>query len=113
VILQGNTVLTHRPGLELARITPRAQADLPFGRLPWLGRAREEHGAFTETLRELGAEVLYATELLQDCLEYLPARGEARAGERFTTHPRRPGDRTTGNPDPRAGYRRARRPHAR
>jgi arginine deiminase len=76
---QLRTVLTHRPGPELTRITPRAQADLPFARLPWLERARQEHDTFTESLRELGAEVLYVTELLQDCLEYLPARGEAIA----------------------------------
>lgn len=76
---QLHTVLTHRPGPELTRISPLTQADFPFSRLPWAERAQQEHDIFTQLLRELGAEVLYVTELLQDCLEYLPARGEVIA----------------------------------
>ncbi len=71
------TVLMHRPGVELARITPRHKDRLLFGSLPWLTRARQEHDILTQRLRDHGVEVLYVTELLQDVLEYEPARNEA------------------------------------
>jgi arginine deiminase len=71
------TVLLHRPGLELRRITPRSAGRLLFGMLPWVGRAQQEHDSLAQVLREHGVEVLYLTELLQDTLEYQPARDEA------------------------------------
>jgi arginine deiminase len=71
------TVLLHRPGLELRRITPRSSGRLLFGMLPWVGRAQQEHDALARVLRQHGVEVLYLTELLQDALEYQPARAEA------------------------------------
>ncbi|HTS99938.1 MAG TPA: arginine deiminase [Streptosporangiaceae bacterium] len=71
------TVLVHRPGPELRRITPRTAGRLLFGVLPWVGRAQQEHDALASVLREHGIEVLYVTELLQDTLEYQPARSAA------------------------------------
>jgi arginine deiminase len=71
------TVLVHRPGLELRRITPRSAGRLLFGGMPWVGRAQQEHDSLTRVLRDHGVEVLYLTELLQDALEYEPARTEA------------------------------------
>lgn len=71
------TVLLHRPGVELRRITPRSAGRLLFGALPWVGRAQQEHDFLARVLREHGVEVLYLTELLQDALEYEPARTEA------------------------------------
>lgn len=68
------TVLVHRPGAELRRVTPRMADRLMFGTLPWAERAQQEHDAFATALREHGVEVLYLTELLQDVLEYAPAR---------------------------------------
>jgi len=76
---QLRTVLMHRPGLELQRITPRHRDRLLFGTLPWVTKARQEHDVLCEELRNLGVEVLYFTELLQDALEYQPARDEAIA----------------------------------
>ena len=73
------TVLVHRPGLELRRITPRSAGRLLFDALPWVGRAQEEHDILARVLRDHGVEVLYVTELLQDALEYQPARHEAIA----------------------------------
>lgn len=73
------TVLVHRPGLELRRITPRSAGRLLFDALPWAARAQQEHDALTAVLRDHGVEVLYVTELLQDALEYQPARDEAIA----------------------------------
>ncbi|MGH3390041.1 MAG: arginine deiminase [Actinomadura sp.] len=74
------TVLLHRPGAELKRLTPRNSDKLLFDGIPWVGRAQEEHDAFAAALRDHGVEVLYLTELLQDALEYRPARQEATAG---------------------------------
>jgi arginine deiminase len=48
-----------------------------FGNMPWVSKARQEHDVLCEQLRAHGAEVLYFTELLQDCLEYQPARHDA------------------------------------
>jgi arginine deiminase len=73
------TVLVHRPGLELRRITPRSAGRLLFDTLPWVGRAQQEHDSLARVLRDHGVEVLYVTELLQEALEYQPARQEAIA----------------------------------
>jgi arginine deiminase len=73
------TVLVHRPGLELRRLTPRSADRLLFDVLPWAGRAQQEHDVLASVLRDQGVEVLYLTELLQDALEYAPARDEAIA----------------------------------
>jgi arginine deiminase len=73
------TVLVHRPGLELRRITPRSADRLMFDTLPWVSRAQQEHDFLARVLRDHGVEVLYVTELLQDALEYQPARTEAIA----------------------------------
>jgi arginine deiminase len=74
---QLRTVLMHRPGLELQRITPRHSDRLLFGSLPWVSKARQEHDMLCQALRDEGVHVLYLTELLQDCLEYETARTEA------------------------------------
>ena len=63
------TVLVHRPGRELKRLTPRNNDSLLFDGIPWVGRAQVEHDAFTEALRERGVEVLYLDELLTETLE--------------------------------------------
>jgi arginine deiminase len=73
------TVLVHRPGLELRRITPRSAGRLLFDALPWVGRAQQEHDSLAGVLRDHDVEVLYLTELLQDTLEYQPARNAAIA----------------------------------
>jgi arginine deiminase len=74
---QLNTVLVHRPGLELQRITPRHVSRLLFGTLPWVTKAREEHDVLCDQLRGQGVRVLYFTALLQETLEYAGARDEA------------------------------------
>jgi arginine deiminase len=74
---QLNTVLVHRPGLELQRMTPRHVSRLLFGTLPWVSKAREEHDVLCQHLRDQGVQVLYFTALLQDTLEYARARDEA------------------------------------
>jgi arginine deiminase len=74
---QLRTVLMHRPGGELQRITPRHSGGLLLRASPWVSKAREEHDVLCQVLRDSGAEVVYFTELLQDTLEYEPARAEA------------------------------------
>lgn len=71
------TVLVHRPGAELKRVTPRTRGRLRFEGQPWAARAQQEHDILTDVLRDHGAEVLYVTELLQDVLELQSARDEA------------------------------------
>ncbi|MGH3745560.1 MAG: arginine deiminase, partial [Mycobacteriales bacterium] len=68
------TVLLHRPGAELGRLTPRNSADLLFDGLPWVERAQREHDAFAETLRARGIEVLLLRELLVEALAVPAAR---------------------------------------
>ncbi|MBW8481769.1 arginine deiminase [Actinomadura parmotrematis] len=80
------TVMLHRPGAELKRLTPRNSDKLLFDAIPWVGRAQEEHDAFAQALRDRGVEVLYLAELLQDALEYGEAR--ARAIADVTADPR-------------------------
>jgi arginine deiminase len=74
---QLRSVIAHRPGAELRRVTPRDRGRLLFAGVPWADRARQEHDAFTQVLRDHDVEVLYLTELLQDVLEYAPARRRA------------------------------------
>ncbi len=71
------TVLLHRPGDELKRLTPRNNDRLLFDGIPWVARAQEEHDAFAETLRARGVEVLYLTDLLTETLEQESARYHA------------------------------------
>ncbi|MGB8652538.1 MAG: arginine deiminase [Mycobacteriales bacterium] len=70
------TVLLHRPGPELQRLTPRNSVDLLFDGIPWVGRAQEEHDAFAQALRDRGVEVLYLQDLLTEALEESQSRLE-------------------------------------
>jgi len=70
------TVLLHRPGPELKRLTPRNNDKLLFDGIPWVGRAQDEHDAFAQTLRDHGVEVLYLTDLLAETLEHETARAD-------------------------------------
>src|SRR4029079_4919584 len=61
-------VMLHRPGRELARLTPSNKDDLLFDDVLWVKRARQEHDAFADALAERGVEVLYLQALLADVL---------------------------------------------
>jgi arginine deiminase len=71
------TVMLHRPGGELKRLTPRNNDKLLFDGIPWVHRAQDEHDAFAAELRGRGVEVLYLTELLTETLEQEDARAYA------------------------------------
>ena len=62
------TVMLHRPGPELARLTPRNNDSLLFDGVPWVGRAQDEHDAFAQALRDHDVEVLYLMDLLAESL---------------------------------------------
>jgi arginine deiminase len=69
-----HTVLVHRPGLELERLTPRNKDDLLFDDVIWVKRARQEHDAFVDALVERDVEVLEVRHLLAETLEQSTAR---------------------------------------
>ncbi|HEX2176066.1 MAG TPA: arginine deiminase [Nocardioidaceae bacterium] len=71
---QLRTVLLHRPGPELKRLTPRNNDTLLFDGIPWVGRAQDEHDAFAQALRDRGVEVLYLVQLLTETLADADAR---------------------------------------
>ena len=73
---QLRTVMLHRPGAELKRLTPRNNDKLLFDGIPWVDRAQDEHDAFAQALRDHGVEVLYLAELLTEALEVQAARDE-------------------------------------
>ena len=80
---QLKSVIVHRPGLELARLTPSNVEDLLFDDVMWAARAREEHDAFTMKLRDKGVEVLHFQTLLAEALDQ--PGGREFLDERLTT----------------------------
>jgi arginine deiminase len=76
-------VVVHRPGLELSRLTPRNIGELLFDDVLWAKRAKEEHDAFAEALRDKGVRVHYFGQLLGETLE-LP-EGRAFVLDRICT----------------------------
>lgn len=73
------SVVLHRPGAELARLTPRNNDRLLFDAIPWVARAQDEHDAFAELLRGRGVEVLELADLIAEALEEPAAREESVA----------------------------------
>src|SRR5580658_2767957 len=75
--------IVHRPGLELTRLTPDNIESLLFDDVVWASKAKEEHDAFAEALRDKGVVVHYYAELLAETLA-LPA-GRAYVLDRLCT----------------------------
>ena len=67
-------VILHRPGLELSRLTPANITGLLFDDILWGKRAREEHDAFAQALRDRGVKVHYFAELHTEVLDIPQAR---------------------------------------
>ena len=80
------TVMLHRPGPELQRLTPRNNDKLLFDGIPWVARAQDEHDAFADALRSRGVEVLYLTGLLTETLAGEAARAHAIRGVTASLH---------------------------
>jgi len=66
--------IVHRPGLELSRLTPENIGEMLFDDVMWASKAKEEHDAFAEALRDKGVHVLYYAELLAETLELKEGR---------------------------------------
>jgi len=64
--------IVHRPGLELSRLTPENIGDLLFDDVMWAKKAKQEHDAFAESLRDKGVQVHYFGQLLAETLD-IPA----------------------------------------
>jgi arginine deiminase len=67
-------VIVHRPGPELARLTPRTMRDLLWDDLLWDERAQDEHDAFVSALTENGVCVHHLVDLLAETLTQSFAR---------------------------------------
>ena len=62
------SVVLHRPGPELERLTPRNADRLLFDGIPWVERAQIEHDAFAAVLAGRGVRVLLLADLLTTAL---------------------------------------------
>jgi arginine deiminase len=62
-------VIVHRPGLELSRLTPQNIGEMLFDGVVWLQKAKEEHDAFVDLLRQKAVRVHYFAQLLTEVLE--------------------------------------------
>jgi arginine deiminase len=67
-------VMLHRPGSEMARLTPANAASLLFDDVLWVKQARIDHMAFVDILRERGVEVVLLREMLEAVLTNPDAR---------------------------------------
>ena len=61
--------IVHRPGLELSRLTPENIGELLFDDVMWAKKAKEEHDAFAEALRDKGVQVHLYGRLLSETLD--------------------------------------------
>jgi arginine deiminase len=68
------TVIVHRPDIAHERLSPTNCHELLFDDVIWVRRARQEHDAFVDLMREYGAEVLLFHDLLAETLEHKQAR---------------------------------------
>ncbi len=68
--------ILHRPDLELKRLTPTNKDDYLFDDVLWVKRAKQEHDAFAEALRDLGVRVHLLDDLLRETLAIPEARAE-------------------------------------
>ena len=68
------TVLVHRPDLAHERLSPSNCHELLFDDVIWVRRARQEHDAFVDVMREQGVEVLLLHDLLAEAMQDAGAR---------------------------------------
>ncbi len=68
------SVIVHRPDIAHERLSPTNCHELLFDDVIWVRRARQEHDAFVDLMREYGVEVLLFHDLLAETLEHKQAR---------------------------------------
>ncbi|MCI0687602.1 MAG: arginine deiminase [Sporichthyaceae bacterium] len=61
-------VILHRPDLELKRLTPANKDELLFDDVLWVKRAREEHDAFADAMRDRGVVVYLLGNLIRETI---------------------------------------------
>jgi len=83
------SVIVHRPDLAHERLSPSNCHELLFDDVIWVRRARQEHDAFVDLMRERGVEVLLFADLLAETL------ADAKAREWLLEHKLRPEEVTT------------------
>ena len=83
---QLHEVIVHRPGTELARLTPDNVDSLLFDDVMWAERARQEHDLFAKQLVDHGVVVHEFPDLLTEALDEDGAREFVAA--RLATHER-------------------------
>lgn len=66
--------ILHRPDLELKRLTPTNHDEYLFDDVLWVKRAKQEHDAFAETLRDQGVQVHLLHDLLRETVAIPQAR---------------------------------------
>ena len=66
--------ILHRPDLELKRLTPTNKDSYLFDDVLWVKRAKQEHDAFAETLRDLDVKVHLFDSLLRETVAIPQAR---------------------------------------
>lgn len=67
-------VMVHRPGREMARLTPANAASLLFDDVLWVKQARLDHMDFVDILRARGAEVVLLRQMLEEVVTNPAAR---------------------------------------
>lgn len=66
--------ILHRPDLELKRLTPTNKDEYLFDDVLWVARAKQEHDAFAEALRDRGVTVHFLDQLLRETVAIPEAR---------------------------------------
>ena len=69
-----HSVIVHRPDLAHERLSPTNCHELLFDDVIWTRRARQEHDAFVDLMRDRGVEVLLFADLLAETLADAAAR---------------------------------------
>src|SRR4029450_9205222 len=69
-----HTVMVHRPDLAHERLSPSNSHELLFDDVIWVRRARQEHDAFVDLMRERDVEVLLFHELFAETPDQPDAR---------------------------------------
>lgn len=72
--------ILHRPDLELKRLTPTNKDSYLFDDVLWVKRAKQEHLAFSEALKDLGVKVHLLDELLRETVAIPEARSHILNG---------------------------------
>ncbi|EJU19908.1 arginine deiminase [Peptoanaerobacter stomatis] len=63
-----NSIILHRPNMELENIVPSLREELLFDEVPYLKSAQKEHDEFADILRQNGVDVKYIEDLAAESI---------------------------------------------